>query len=66
MLASPVMATVFASLYFRTQITPVMIAGGLLAFGVVMIVLMRNPPAAGPLALFPAARTVIYRLRSRD
>lgn len=43
MLASPVMATAFASLYFGTRITPVMIAGGLLAlFGVALIVLMRD------------------------
>lgn len=43
LLASPVMATVFASLYFGTRITPVMIAGGLLALvGVAMIVLMKD------------------------
>lgn len=39
-LASPVMATIFASLYFRTPITPMMVAGGLLALVGVAIVML--------------------------
>ncbi|WP_336962645.1 DMT family transporter [Sphingobium aquiterrae] len=43
MLASPVMATVFASLYFATPITVVMVAGGTLALvGVTIIALARD------------------------
>ncbi|BAV63688.1 DMT family transporter [Sphingobium cloacae] len=39
-LASPVMSTIFASLYFSTPITPIMIAGGTLALiGVAIIAL---------------------------
>lgn len=37
-LASPVMSTIFASLYFRTPITPVMIGGGTLALVGVAII----------------------------
>jgi len=45
-LASPVMSTAFAALYFGTPITPVMIAGGLLALaGVSMIALAGKAPA---------------------
>lgn len=44
-LASPVIATVFASLYFGTRITPVMIAGGLVALaGVSLVTLAGNKP----------------------
>lgn len=49
MLASPVMATIFVSLYFGTPITPVMIGGGLVALcGVATIVLMRDGAATLP------------------
>lgn len=42
-LASPVMATIFASLYFRTPITPMMIIGGLLALvGVAIVTVSRG------------------------
>ena len=62
MLASPVMATVFASLYFGTRITPVMIAGGLLAlFGVAMILLMRDPPVGGAGAAWHSPADVSVR-----
>lgn len=43
MLASPVMSTLFASLYFDTRITPVMIGGGTLALiGVAVIALSQD------------------------
>jgi len=43
MLASPVLSTLFASLYFDTRITPVMIAGGTLALiGVAVIALSQD------------------------
>ncbi len=43
MLASPVMSTLFASLYFGTRITPIMIGGGTLALmGVVFIALSQD------------------------
>ncbi|MBH1991333.1 MAG: DMT family transporter [Sphingomonadaceae bacterium] len=43
MLASPVMSTLFASLYFDTRITPIMIGGGTLALmGVVFIALSQD------------------------
>ncbi len=49
MLASPVMATIFASLYFGTPITPIMIVGGLIALGGVAIIVLvpqeARPPA---------------------
>ena len=43
MLASPVMSTLFASLYFGTRITPIMIGGGTLALmGVIFIALSQE------------------------
>ncbi|CAN5154537.1 DMT family transporter [soil metagenome] len=47
MLASPVMATIFASLYFGTSITLVMIGGGLLAFAGVTIIAL-SPDRSDP------------------
>ena len=44
-MASPVMSTAFAALYFHTRITPMMLLGGLLALtGVAVIGLVRERP----------------------
>jgi len=45
-LASPVMATLFASLYFATPITPLMILGGLIALAGVAIITLAAPAKA--------------------
>lgn len=47
MLSSPVLATLFSSLYFGTRITPVMIVGGLIAVAGVAIISF-SPPAEIP------------------
>jgi len=45
-LASPVLATLFASLYFGTRITPLMIIGGLIALAGVTIITLTAPKKA--------------------